>query len=647
MPPRAGWRRRERARSGAGLAGIFVEFDPKGLSPARRAAFHARVRAQACRLPSDRLETGDNEVAAMAVVHHGHFASGGIAASGSVLAALCGTCWREGSDTLEPPAGVAGAAAPGAPGAPRRHGVFGLARADDDARELTVASERFGAHPLYWRERDGVVRVASELRFLAEPGREQPDVDVLADLLRFAYTPREETLLAGARRLPAHHVLAVGAGRAASLAPLGAPAPTRARPVTDDIVHELDALVARGLRRHQLQPGAPGGGSYSIALSGGLDSRLVAGSALRLGLGLRGFTVGEAGSLEAATAARVAAGLEVPCEHLLVDGSTFPDWLAAAAWFTEGRTGADHMHYLGPAFAGRLPAGPQLHGLIGEGIIGGYEERLALLDAAPAERLRACRAAVRDAVWWPEGRAALALSPALASSLGQARERVLACQERRWWKEGTFAETFDFTFQTVTVGFRVPNLVSQVTPWTDVVSPFLDGELLEFAGTLEPQGMADRALQIRWGLACMPGFDAVPRLKDGVLIPVRLGIPHYYDRAIGRIWRERRLRQLACQLSGGLVNLPERGSFPYFAQWYRRWAGVRRCVDGVLLSEQALDRGLWRREGVRALLGDLRRGREVWPAVGTMLLCELLLRQWCDGTDRPADLVSPIVARPG
>ena len=92
------------------------------------------------------------------------------------------------------------------------------------------------------------------------------------------------------------------------------------------------------------------------------------------------------------------------------------------------------------------------------------------------------------------------------------RARVLDDQERRIWKDGTFAETVAFTFQTVTVGFRVPNLVSQVTPWTDVVSPFLDGELLDFAGTLDPHGMADRALQIRWGLDCMPGFDAVPRL---------------------------------------------------------------------------------------------------------------------------------------
>ena len=195
------------------------------------------------------------------------------------------------------------------------------------------------------------------------------------------------------------------------------------------------------------------------------------------------------------------------------------------------------------------------------------------------------------------------------------------------------------------MGFRVTNKVSQVTPWTDVVSPFLDGEILAFARTLAPGGLADRSLQLRWGLDCMPRFDAVPRLKDGVLIPVQAGIPHYYDDAIGRIWRRRHFHQVLCRLSGGRINPRETGSFPYFGQWYRRWPRVRRYIDGILLSEQALDRGLWRREGVAALLGDLRRGREVWPAIGTVLLCEMLLRQWCDGTDRPADPVTPLAVK--
>lgn len=629
------------------MSGIFVVFDPRGLDPERRTSFTARVKALAGRLPSDHLEFGGNAVAALACVHHGQFASGGVACHGSAAAAVTGTCWRAGSPALATPGELVATVPDGVrQSTPPWHGVFGLAHADEALCRLTVVSDRFGAHPLYWRREADVITVASSLRFLAEPGHERPDLDVLADLLNFAYTPREDTLLAGVRRLHAHHVLEARSD-GVKTRPLPVPTPTRSRPVTDDVVRELDELVGRGLRRHAQVPESPARGEFSIALSGGLDSRLVAGAALRQGLRLQGFTVGEHKSLEAHTAARVAATLDIPNTSLLVDGATLPDWFRHAAWFTEGRTGADHMHYLGPALNGELPAGPQLHGLIGEGIIGGYEERLSLVDKTPAERLQACRAAVHDMVWWPEGRARKVLSPLLAESLEQARKRVLDDQQRRLWKDGEFAETCAFTFQTVTVGFRVPNLVSQVTPWTDVVSPFLDGELMDFAGTIEPRDMSDRALQIRWGLDCMPGFDTVPRLKDGVLIPVRLGIPHYYDDAIGRIWRRKRLNFLACRLTGGLLNPPDRGSFPYFGQWYRRWPGVRRFIDGVLLDERSLDRGLWKREGLRSLLHDLRTGREVWPAVGTLLLCEMLLRQWCDGVDRPVDQVTPLLASTG
>jgi len=628
------------------VAGIFALFDPRGLKAHRREAFHRRVRTLACRLPSDRLETGDNEVAAVAAVHHGHFASGGVAIAGPILVAVSGTCWRAGSGTLETLPEMAGSGgAPGSREAPDRHGVFGLARADAAAATLAVQSDRFGAHVLYWRQHEGTTQVSSELRFLAEPGDDRPDLEVLGDLLRFAFSPGDHALLAGVRRLPAHHVLFVDAG-SHRLVALPREAATHDRPVDEAVIRELDRLVAMGMRRHRLLPGASGGGAFSIALSGGLDSRLVAGAALRQGLSLRAFTAGESGSLEVATAARVAEILGVPHQRVLIDGSSMPDWFTRAVWFTEGRTGIDHMHYLGPALAGALPEGPQLNGLIGEGVMGGYEECLNLIDAAPDDRLRASRDAVKDTIWWPAGRARQALAPPLAEAMDASRERVLDAQQRRLWRAGSFADTVSFTFETVTVGFRVPNLVSQVTPWTDIVSPFLDGEILAFARTLAPGNLADRSLQIRWGLDCMPNFDAAPRLKDGVLIPVRADIPRYYDQAIGRLWRRRRVRRILCRLSGGRINPPETSSFPYFGQWYRRWPQVRRYVDGILLSEQTLDRGLWRREGLASLLGDLRRGREVWPAVGTVLLCEMLLRQMCDGTDRPADPVTPLLAAP-
>ncbi len=80
-----------------------------------------------------------------------------------------------------------------------------------------------------------------------------------------------------------------------------------------------------------------------------------------------------------------------------------------------------------------------------------------------------------------------------------------------------------------------------------------------------------------------------------------------------------------------------KNSFPQYWQWYPRHKSIRKYVDGILLSEQALDRGYFQREGLQSLLHDCRIGRRVWNAVGTLLMAELFLRQFIDGTDIPDD----------
>jgi hypothetical protein len=187
----------------------------------------------------------------------------------------------------------------------------------------------------------------------------------------------------------------------------------------------------------------------------------------------------------------------------------------------------------------------------------------------------------------------------------------------------------------------VPNLVSQVAPWTDIVSPFLDRDIFEYCNTLQAKDLKDRQLQLRWAERHFPAVTEVPRLKDGILIPVRTGIPDAYQRALHREWQVVMAKYYLCRLSRGRVNLPHRGSFPFYGQWYRRWRHVRDYVDGIVLSDRCLDRGLWTRQGMRDLVGSLRRGLNTWNALGTLLLVELFIRQFIEGTDRPQDPLTP------
>jgi hypothetical protein len=90
------------------------------------------------------------------------------------------------------------------------------------------------------------------------------------------------------------------------------------------------------------------------------------------------------------------------------------------------------------------------------------------------------------------------------------------------------------------------------------------------------------------------------------------------------------MRYLTTRLSQGRINPAERESYPNYGQWYRKWPGVRQFVGDILLSRRSLERGLWDEGGLRSLLRDLRIGRNVWDAVGSVLQLETLLRAFID-----------------
>ena len=119
--------------------------------------------------------------------------------------------------------------------------------------------------------------------------------------------------------------------------------------------------------------------------------------------------------------------------------------------------------------------------------------------------------------------------------------------------------------------------------------------------------------------------------------------PGEYDRKYRNLEQKRYLRYLLGRMSCGRINPPYRESFPYYDQWFRRWPAVRGYFYDILLSKQAMEGGLWNRSGIMRLLHDLSIGRNVWDAIGTILLIEVLLRQLVNQTDRPGNVLKPSV----
>jgi asparagine synthase (glutamine-hydrolysing) len=149
----------------------------------------------------------------------------------------------------------------------RLRGMFAVALWDARQRRLVLARDRFGIKPLYYREADGELAFASELRALP---RGEIDLDGVEAFLAFNCIPAPLTVFRETRKLPPGHVLSWQDGRL-ELTRYARPAPVSAQEVRHDddgeLTEELRARLRDSVRAH-LVADVPVG----VLLSGGIDS---------------------------------------------------------------------------------------------------------------------------------------------------------------------------------------------------------------------------------------------------------------------------------------------------------------------------------------------------------------------------------------
>jgi asparagine synthase (glutamine-hydrolysing) len=159
-------------------------------------------------------------------------------------------------------------------------GMFAFAIADRSQQSLFLARDRFGEKPLFLSETNGVLSFGSEVRALAGLPQTSREIDpqALGEYLCLNYVPGDRTMLSAVQRLPAAAWRLYSRSHVTEGVYWRPPAARSGSLGMEEAVGRLTSALDDGVRM-ALRSDVP----VALMLSGGIDSSIVAESAVRQG----------------------------------------------------------------------------------------------------------------------------------------------------------------------------------------------------------------------------------------------------------------------------------------------------------------------------------------------------------------------------
>ncbi len=237
-------------------------------------------------------------------------------------------------------------------------GRFAAARYDEADRTLEIASDALGAYPVYEAHAGGVRWISNNAELLRDlVGSDELDPEVLAPVLGGGWSLSGDPVWTGVHRLtygcvrrlapsgPAKRADLLPVSRIAALIGAGFDAKRAA------------AVLVEGVRALADWPGRPS----VVPVTGGRDSRVVLGAALRSEIRFESTTGGEDDSPDVQVGRRLAEAGGVPHSILEHDphGSLWDDWRQAATIVDMTSSGTASL-----ADAAGFPLGPREGSLV-------------------------------------------------------------------------------------------------------------------------------------------------------------------------------------------------------------------------------------------------------------------------------------------
>jgi asparagine synthase (glutamine-hydrolysing) len=369
----------------------------------------------------------------------------------------------------------------------------------DQRLGLRVEADVLGQFPVYYWNRGDVLLVASTPSLFRHHPlfSTEPDLDGVASLLLTSGLCLRSTLETGVRRLGSDHVLVrAPGGQPTESAPAPEAGPSASIGL-GEAVERAAALHERFLRGSLANSRSPG-----LLLSGGLDSRILAGTLARIGISPRCLTFGEPGDLDARCASLVVEELGLEQTIDTIDVRAYPRFAAwSVTW--EGLSGGLYAIPMGwnLAAAGAPSVDRIVCGLSLDAVIGGSQEIAPSGERPSFERLRVSR------LGFTAGELdRLVREPDLAAACSRARVAL----SDRYQEAGTDdnLRTWRMNLET-RHRFPVGSCAWRYSFHAWPVLPALDRSLIRLGGSLPREVSAGRRIQKAQLVGLFPGLAAL------------------------------------------------------------------------------------------------------------------------------------------
>ncbi len=503
-------------------------------------------------------------------------------------------------------------------------GDFNLLVADPARRTCWLISDRYGFRRMYYFINDSIMVFAPEVKAILvahESAGRETDEEAFADYFNYGYPLGNKTFFRKIRLLGPASWLEFGSHGAGErkywqFEPQHAEDP----PVDfEDAVRQTRDLWHQSIRRC-LPDGSIRAG---CALSGGLDSRLIACSAAEYRPDLQTYTYGRKNSLDVRIASRVAQTLDLPHRIVIIDPECFHHYSERAVWLTEGMAYVPNALQLSTyptvsplfdvhlsGFAGDLTLGgsfiqPENLNRIchEEEIVDNFLRRMAqfssdrfLNSLFSKEFSDFIKSRLRKNI-----KGELARIPYKTRTLNQNREDFFINQHCR----------------------RYINQISLQKYFSCDRKPFFDYDLIDYTFSLPEEYRLEHRLFFAIFKDMYPEQAAIEWQKTG-------GNCYRGPSRLNKFLRDMKypLMYYIGRATHGKWNPTNPFDYEHYNQWYRRSPRQQRQLADVLLDPATIGRGYYKRDGVAELLRMQKEGGMYFYLLAALYNFEMWHRQF-------------------